>query len=513
MDSRALLKRSLEVGGSAREDLERRLFRICLVIAGGAAAYGAIDVVSAAWSGPPNPEDPILMGLLALVSGAMAFVARKSRLSRSALMDLAFVYQVVLCGIVSLAEAINSRAAGDSVWGVSWVCVAMVAFPAVLPYRRFPMILAAVMSAISGPLVYVVVTPLQDKGLSLSDAMNMYTPNLITLGIAIAIIMYLAKWVRQIEHAQKMGSYKLVRKIGGGGMGEVWEAKHDTLARPAAIKLIRTDTQHASARGKELENRFYREAQATAALNSAHTVTVYDYGTTRSGDQYYVMELLEGITLQDAVIRFGAMPSGRVAHLLGQACQSLDEAHRAGLFHRDIKPANVFICQKGGDYDFVKILDFGLVKPHMDAETQLTRGSELLGTPGYTPPETIKSGKFDHRSDIYSLGCLGYFLLCGQLLFESEGPVDQSFKHVTETPVPVGERSTAAVNDRLAALIMKCVEKDPDARPQSCAEILAELDAVEEDVPWKRGDARDWWSRHISSAGAAPLGSTRILND
>jgi hypothetical protein len=245
----------MDVGSFARDDVRRRLFRICVIIAGGAATYGTLDVVSAAWSGPPNPEDPILMGLLALVSVAMALVARKSSVGRSSLLDLAFVYQVLICGIISLAEAMNSRMTGDSVWGVSWVCVAMIAFPTVIPYRRFPMILAAVMSAVSGPLIYVVVTPLQGKPLSLSDAMNMYIPNLITLGIAISTILYIATWAKQLERARKMGSYRLVHRIGGGGMGEVWKAEHESLARPAAIKLIRSDSSMTPGREGHLESR------------------------------------------------------------------------------------------------------------------------------------------------------------------------------------------------------------------------------------------------------------------
>jgi serine/threonine-protein kinase len=294
-----------------------------------------------------------------------------------------------------------------------------------------------------------------------------------------------------------MGSYRLVSKIGVGGMGEVWKAEHESLARPAAIKLIHTNQQGTSPRGANLESRFYREAQATAALTSAHTVTVYDYGTTRDGDQYYVMELLEGITLQDAVSRFGPMSSERVTAILIQICHSLEEAHQASLTHRDIKPANVFLCQKGNQYDFVKVLDFGLVKPRVDQNTQLTLGSEVLGTPAYAAPESIKGSTYDERSDIYSLGCVAYFLLSGQALFSSDNPIDLIFKHVNEEAIPITERAALPIHDGLAALTMRCIEKDPAARPQHCGELIEILEQIAKEISWPRQSAREWWLRHI----------------
>jgi serine/threonine protein kinase len=353
------------------------------------------------------------------------------------------------------------------------------------------------MSALSGPVMYAIATPIQKKTMNMSDALDMYLPNLITLGIAIATILYVSTWARRLERARQMGSYRLVSQIGVGGMGEVWKAEHESLARPAAIKLIHTGQQGTNPRGSNLENRFYREAQATAALNSAHTVTVYDYGTTRDGNQYYVMELLEGITLQDAIAKFGPMPSERVTHMLSQICHSLTEAHESGLTHRDIKPGNVFICQKGTEYDYVKVLDFGLVKPRSEVHTQLTLGSEVLGTPAYAAPESVKGNTYDERSDIYSLGCVAYYLLSGQTLFESDNPIDLIFKHVNEKAIPITERSALPIHDGLADLTMRCIEKDPAARPQHCGELLEELEHIATEIPWTRQSAREWWLRYI----------------
>ena len=191
------------------------------------------------------------------------------------------------------------------------------------------------------------------------------------------------------------------------------------------------------------------------------------------------------------------MSSERVTHMLIQICHSLAEAHEASLIHRDIKPANVFICQKGREYDYVKVLDFGLVKPRLDANTQLTLGSEVLGTPAYAAPESVKGNTYDERSDIYSLGCVAYFLLSGQMMFSSDNPIDLIFKHVNEAVTPISERAALPVHDGLAALTMRCVEKDPGARPQHCDELLTELEQIAKEIPWTRQNAREWWLRYI----------------
>jgi len=274
----------MDITGLSTGLLQRRFFRLCIIAGGGAAIYGIIDIASAAWSGPPRIEDPILMGVCALISFIVALISRKSNLKRSTLVDLAFTYQVLFCSTISLAEAINSRLAGESIWGVSWVCVAMVAFPAILPCRPFPMLLAATISAFSGPAAYVVASLVQAKPMEFGDALNMYIPNFITLGIASSTILFIATWAKNLEMAKQMGSYRLVSRIGLGAMGEVWKAEHETLARPAAIKLIHAKEPLSDGQQVKLEERFCREAQATASLASSHTVTVYDYGTTRAGD-------------------------------------------------------------------------------------------------------------------------------------------------------------------------------------------------------------------------------------
>jgi len=370
------------------------------------------------------------------------------------------------------------------------------------------MVLAAVLSALSGPVIYLIATPLQGKPLVIRDALNMYIPNFITLGFAISIILYITIWADKLEKARQMGSYRLVGRIGLGGMGEVWKAEHETLARPAAIKLIRTSHQGPNSQSKVAEERFYREAQTTASLTSAHTVTVFDYGTTLDGDQYYVMELLEGINLQDLVSKFGPMPPSRVIHLLTQICYSLGEAHKAGLIHRDIKPANLFVCQKGEEYDFIKVLDFGLVKPEHDSSAQLTKPSMILGTPAYASPETVKGTEFDQRSDIYSLGCVAYFLLSQELVFPAESPIEMIHMHSQKAPDSIADRAPNSTHSGLNELVMRCLEKDPALRPQNCGEILAVLEGFSGEDVWTRVVARAWWEENLDlhlKSGASPI--------
>jgi len=275
---------------------------------------------------------------------------------------------------------------------------------------------------------------------------------------------------------REMGSYKLTELLGMGGMGEVWRAEHRMLARPAAIKLVRseiggrTDEQTAT-----LHRRFEREVQATTALRSPHTVAVYDYGTTGDGCFYYVMELLNGFDFETLIQRFGPQPPERVLSFLLQACDSLAEAHSAGLIHRDIKPKNLFVCRLGLHYDFVKVLDFGLVKSAAssgDSQSQLTLDGTTTGTPAYMSPEMALGDKnMDARSDIYSLGCVAYWLLTGQLVFKGNTPTAVLLAHVQNPPIPPSQRSELEIPEDLERVILTCLEKDPTRRPQGAQEL------------------------------------------
>ena len=307
---------------------------------------------------------------------------------------------------------------------------------------------------------------------------------------------------------RELGRYLLQEKIGAGGMGEVWRAKHTLLARPAAIKMIQAGIL-SDANSEEMQTvkrRFQREAQATASLTSPHTVQLYDFGITDEGIFYYVMEYLEGLDLETLVERFGPVQPERTIWLLQQASQSLAEAHTQGLIHRDIKPSNLHVGRMGLRSDFVKVLDFGLVKrvqAGIDGDTKLTREGSTTGTPAYMAPEmALGRSNVDERSDIYSFGCVAYWMLTGVPVFEGQTPMEVIVDHAKTPPVPPSQRTEFTIPESLEELIVSCLEKDPGKRPQSMAEISQLLATVEVDEPWTEQRALAWWQMHM------PLGAT-----
>jgi len=299
-----------------------------------------------------------------------------------------------------------------------------------------------------------------------------------------------------LDEGLTVGSYRLVTPLGSGGMGQVWLGRHRLLARPAAVKLIRHDARPGQAE-EQLVRRFQREAQVTAGLRSPHTVQLYDFGVNDSGSFYYVMELLEGLDLHQIVTRFGPQPAERVTMLLRQACRSLAEAHEHGLVHRDIKPANLFVTRLGSEYDYLKVLDFGIVKdqPGQDA-TILTNEGILQGTPAFMAPELVSGGGVDGRTDLYSLGCTVYWALTGQLLFQANTPAQMLLHHVQTRPVPPSEVSELPIPRDLEAILMMCLEKDPARRPSSALELDARLARVSCEPVWTDENARAWWDAH-----------------
>ena len=293
------------------------------------------------------------------------------------------------------------------------------------------------------------------------------------------------------------GSYRLLHKLGHGGMGEVWEARHDLLARPAAVKLIRSE-QLARKNQEALRRRFEREARATANLACQHTVTLYDFGVAESGEFYYVMELLQGTDLERAVKEFGPMPASRVVHLLMQACRSLAEAHSAGLVHRDIKPANLFICKLGLEVDHLKVLDFGMVSGGKSGDdTRISMADEIYGTPECISPEAAAGApNLDGRTDVYGLGCVAYFLLTGKPVFESSSAMGLMIRHIRDVPEPPSRRGVGDIPAVLEGLVMMCLAKHRDNRP-TALELLDGLAGTGLAGAWSDQDARRWWMKHL----------------
>ncbi len=313
---------------------------------------------------------------------------------------------------------------------------------------------------------------------------------------------------REAFVARQLGQYRLGRRIGAGGMGEVYLAEHQLLKRPCVIKLIRPDRTG----NPKVVARFQREVRATARLSHWNTVEIFDYGCTSDGTFYYVMEYLPGMNLGELVEQFGPLPPGRVIYLLRQACDGLAEAHAAGLVHRDIKPGNIFAAQRGGVYDVTKLLDFGLVKPVMDEDpVHLTAEGTITGLPLFMSPEqAIGEAQPDPRSDIYSLGAVGYYLLCGHPPFESDKPIKVIFAHAHDAVVPPSARRAEIPAD-LERVILRCLAKDPADRFQTAVELEEALAACQSADGWNRTLAAEWWQEQEESLVVAPGEEMRLV--
>lgn len=326
---------------------------------------------------------------------------------------------------------------------------------------------------------------------------------LLLLLAAAALAVAAAFTMRQIQSgaidAYTMGLYNLKRKIGFGGMGEVWLAEHRSLARPSAIKLIRQELLGDHQNGTRVLQRFEREAQTTASLRSPHTIDIYDFGVTQNGIFYYVMEYLQGWDMETLVENHGPLPAARVIHLLKQACASLSEAHSQGLIHRDIKPANIYVCRMGLESDYVKVLDFGLVTNDVrdEASLKLTLEGTTTGTPAYMAPEmAVSPEQVDPRTDIYALGCVGYWLLTGTLVFEADTPIGVMVEHASAKPPSPSERTELLIPESLDQVILRCLAKKPQDRYVSTAELADALAACEVDADWDSSRADAWWQLH-----------------
>jgi serine/threonine-protein kinase len=303
----------------------------------------------------------------------------------------------------------------------------------------------------------------------------------------------MADFLRRNAQVRRVGPYRLLRQIGEGAISNVYLAQHHLLKRPAAVKVLKQQST-----SDEWIARFQREVQLASQLQHPNTITIYDYGTGPNGLFYYAMEYLEGLSLADLVERYGPVPPSRTAHILRQACASLREAHAHGLVHRDIKPQNIMLCEIRGERDVVKVLDFGLVKQVGGEQTRdLTGTLRILGTPLYMSPERIRHpGDADARADIYALGAVGFNLLTGKRLFEAETEHDLTYQVLHATPHLASECSPFAVPVELDALIARCLEKDPAARPQSVKEVSDALDALLAQLPWTQRQIDAWWQKH-----------------
>jgi eukaryotic-like serine/threonine-protein kinase len=387
---------------------------------------------------------------------------------------------------------------------LSWNAAVILIAAMILPGTPGKMMVASLVAASTDPLAvwlgYL-------RGMEVPSAVNtmvLFMPNYACAVVAIIPSHVLQRLGQRLKQAQDLGSYRLTELLGRGGMGEVWRARHRLLARSAAIKLVRPELLGASteAEAQNMLRRFEREAQATAALKSPHTIRVFDYGITADRTFYYVMELLDGRDLESFVREFGPLGADRALFLLDQMCHSLAEAHARGLVHRDVTPANVYVCRMGLDYDFVKVLDFGLVTRNRalsrdSSTTTTTAHHTTTGTPAFMAPEIISEDAVDQRADVYALGCVAYYMLTGQLVFEADSPMKMFLQHLQATPIPPSERTELPIPGDVEELILSCLEKDPRNRPQNAVEFLRRLRRCRSYGSWTNDAARSWWGLHL----------------
>ena len=484
------------------QDISRRLQFICLLVLG----LIFVNAIFSEIAGLEANRAVRYGGLGAAIAASLAvyFLARSGKFAAQRLLDLGMIYEVALAAVIAVSSVeltwFSSIRLG---FMFSPVAIWIVIFPVVVPNTAQRTLVAAIAAALTEPIVVV---SLALAGVGAMPAFGEFArylwPSAAAIFIAVAISKLVYGLGEAVSKARAMGSYELSKLLGRGGMGEVWQGKHRMLTRDAAVKLI-----HPRAFGGQDEDqtlkilkRFEREAQATAALRSPHTIEVYDFGIARDGTFYYVMEMLHGLDLQQLVDQFGAQPPGRVVHILKQACHSLHEAHVGGLVHRDIKPSNLFLCRYGLDVDFTKVLDFGIVTQRLDEGTQnphLTEVGMVSGTPAYLAPEAVVEGvELDGRADLYALGCIGYWLLCGQLVFDKSSPMGFVMAHTNDEPERISSRTTNAIPSDLEHLIMACLAKDPNARPKDAFDLARQLDQVTTANDWNQEMASEWWAEH-----------------
>jgi serine/threonine protein kinase len=417
------------------------------------------------------------------------------------LLIVGMVWEVVVAFCISMIETSIPPSPAHPTLGISSIAPWVIAVGVFIPNRPVWTLVTALAAATTWPIAYLINSTVHDfppAHLGQLSSWPFFNYLFAVLAYLISRRMYGITVAAQT--ALELGSYRLVAPIGEGGMGEVWKASHQMLARSAAIKLIRMQGDGSSARQADLSaKRFQREANVIASLQSPHTVYLYDFGVAKDGRFYYVMELLDGISLQTLVSTFGPQPAGRVLPILIAIAESLEEAHRQGLIHRDLKPSNAMVCKVGLRHDFVKVLDFGLAKfiSGDDLTTQLTMEGTAAGTPGYIAPEVaMGESAIDGRADVYALGCIGYFLLTGTLVFNDPNPMSMALKHVQAVPDPPSSRTELPIPSDLERIVLHCLAKRPDDRPASAA-ALAEALAGCSTPHWTSADVDAWWQRHL----------------
>ncbi len=446
-------------------------------------------------------HEKFVCAFIGVVSLAVYVFLQKSKLSTLSLMYLGLGFGVLVSYLFTLLQAADPYPSEYTLRSIpAWTAPWIIVLPLIVPCNSKMALGAAIACTVatllgiySGEVFFGTHPPT-------SIYFDTFFVYLFVVGATsmVANIVYKSNWT--LDQEKKKSRYELLELLGRGNMGTVWRAKHEKLRRPAAIKII-SSRYLQEGDEKKIKTRFEREAQATASLHSPHSIALYDFGTMEDGSFFYVMEHLEGADLESLIDRFGPVSAERAVYFLLQICDSLSDAHCKGLVHRDIKPANIFVCQYGNKSDFIKVMDFGLVKQDSDVDSSiftedatLTEPGSMAGTPAFMAPEMAETGKIDHRYDIYGLGCVGYWLLTGEYVFPSkEGVLGVIMAHIRTPPARPSTKTENPIPSELEDVILWCLEKNPADRPQSIEELVVVLREIPFSNPWREQDARDWW--------------------
>ena len=459
----------------------------------------------------PGQTALIVAGLL--LSVAAAWWVNRMRDNPLLAIDVGLAFEVVTALLIAFVTEWVPRSDTNA---VSWLCVLILLYPAIAPATPGKTLAAALASATT---YFVAIGFALFRGVAFHptgyELIWLILPQYLCAFLAVVPATVIRGLGRQVRKARELGSYTLQERLGVGGMGEVYRGTHRLLARPAALKLITPAVLHSGRADSEriIIERFRREAEAAATLRSPHTIELYDFGVADDGTFYYVMELLEGLDLEKLTSRFGPVPPARAIHFLRQACESLGEAHVRGLVHRDIKPSNLFACRMGLEVDYVKVLDFGLVKNDPQSapmQSRLTAVDSISGTPAFMAPEMIGDGDaVGPAADVYALGCVAHWLLTGKFVFQAPNATAMLLRHLQQQPDPPSATSPHAIPPELDALILECLAKEPSARPANAVELGRRLGACVVAEEWTDEMAQAWWAEHMTTLQVSvPEGTT-----
>jgi len=435
------------------------------------------------------------------ITGGLLYLSYAPHVRHTTVLYATLAFEVVACFFISYVVQVWLYEETGHLPLTTWAAAFIIIFPLIVPSPPRLTLTTALLAGATRPLSMLLLDLREDVVVGGIDYYASVVNPLFAVAVAYVGSRVVHGLTSDLATAQRMGSYTLESLLGSGGMGEVWKARHQLLARPAAVKFVKPEALAGDWRDQQTAlARFEQEAQVTANLRSAHTIQLFDFGRASNGAFYYVMELLDGLDLDALVRRFGPVTAGRATHLLLQACDSLGEAHAQGLIHRDVKPGNIYACRYGRAVDFVKVLDFGLVKlAGGPRDTGITRAADgqVGGTPAFLAPEQALGREVDARADIYQLGCVAYWLLTGTRVFDGDSAMSVIMMHVQATPDRPSSRTEQVIPPELDELILACLEKEPGDRPQSVDVIAERLMQSPVPEPWNEARRQRWWATHL----------------